>query len=164
MTHKCCSPECAKTYAEQEREKTAARIARKERQETRAKLMAMKPRSYWMARAQAAVNAWVRWRDRKLPCISCGTVKAVQWHAGHYLTRGAHPELALDPLNINKQCSQCNDHGSGRQLDHQRGILERYGQRRLEYLEGPHAPKKYTIQDLQAIEASYKQGLKGAKE
>jgi len=37
----------------------------------RERKMEVKPLSYWMKRAQAAFNAWVRERDAGQPCISC---------------------------------------------------------------------------------------------
>lgn len=58
---------------------------------------------------KTVVQKFVRLRDKGLPCISCGTTKDVQYCAGHYKTAGGHPELALEPLNINLQCNRnCN--------------------------------------------------------
>lgn len=116
-----------------------------------------------MKEAQAAVNAYVRERDRDLPCISCGRFHQGQWHAGHYLSRGAHPELALDERNLAKQCQPCNTHLSGNQLEYRKGLIARYGIDHVEWLEGPHEAKKYTIDDLKAIRDEYKQKLKAIK-
>ena len=155
-----CSMECAIGYANRITEKKNRERELEDRRELKARKEKLKTLSDHAKDAQKAVNAYVRARDEGLPCITCGTTNPIQWHAGHYLTRGAHPELALDPMNINRQCSQCNDHGSGRQLDHRKGILDRYGQSRLDYLEAPHPPKRYRIEDYKAITAEFKQKLK----
>ncbi|MCM4701217.1 recombination protein NinG, partial [Escherichia coli] len=59
-------------------EKAAEKKRRREEQKQKDKLkiqkLALKPRSYWIKQAQQAVNAFIRERDRDLPCISCGTL------------------------------------------------------------------------------------------
>ena len=144
-----CSPECAQAIAKKKREKVEKAHDRQRRE-------VLKTRSDHMREAQAAVNAYVRARDAGKRCISCGCVEAKQWHAGHYLSRGAHPELALEPLNIWRQCSQCNNYLSGNQIEFRKGLIARRGSKLVEWLEGPHEAKHYTIDDLKAIKAKYK--------
>ena len=36
-------------------------------------------------------------------------------------------------------------------------LIAKIGQERVDWLEGPHEPAKYTIDDLKAIHAKYKQ-------
>lgn len=156
MTHKTCGQECAVSFVEKEKE----RNTRKERQEGLAKL---KKRSDWMKEAQASLNAWIRLvRDRDLPCISCGRHHEGQFHAGHFLSRGSHPHLALLEINLAKQCQPCNVHLSGNQLAYRRGLIERVGLLAVELLESDMTPRKYTIDDLKAIKSHYKQLLKEA--
>ena len=83
-----------------------------------------------------------------------------QWHAGHYLSRGAHPELALEPLNIWRQCAPCNTHLSGNQIEFRKGLIARQGVALVEWLEGPHEPKHYAIEDYNAIKAAFVAKLK----
>lgn len=154
------TPECALAIARKKREvseRQAAKAARKANREAKEKL---KTRSDWMREAQAAVNAYVRERDRDLPCISCGRMHQGQWHAGHYLSRGAHPELALEPLNIHKQCAPCNNHLSGNQVKYRLGLIARLGVEVVEWLEGPHEPRRYTIDELKAIRDEYRTRLR----
>jgi hypothetical protein len=117
-------------------------------------------RGYWLKQAQAAFNAFIRGRDEKEPCISCGRHHSGQYHAGHYRTVGAHPELRFDELNCHKQCSVCNNHLSGNLLEYRIALIKKIGQDSVEILEGPHDPKKYSIDDLKAIAKEYKQKLK----
>ena len=143
-----CGIECAKAIARKKREKI-------EKAADRAKRESLKSRADWMREAQAAVNAYVRARDAGKPCISCGRMHEGQWHAGHYLSRGAHPELALEPLNIWRQCAPCNTYLSGNQIEFRKGLIERRGAKLVDWLEGPHEPKHYTIDDLKAIKEKY---------
>jgi hypothetical protein len=76
---------------------------------------------------------------------------------------GSHPELRFDTDNCHRQLKECNG-GSGRFSKHGRvvsegyrqGIIERIGIERVERLEGPHEPKKYTIDELQALIKTYR--------
>ena len=154
------TPECAIAIAKAKKEREAKeseKVARKAVSEAR---KAIKTLSEWRKDAQAVVNRYVRLRDANLPCISCGRFHQGQWHAGHYLSRGAHPELALDERNIHKQCQPCNTHLSGNQINYRKGLIERCGQDLVDWLEGPHDPNKYTIADLQGIIADYKSKIK----
>ena len=113
--------------------------------------------------AQAAFNAWIRHRDDKLPCISCQRHHTGQYHAGHYRAVGSNPALRFEPLNVHKQCSVCNNHKSGNLTEYRINLLKRIGQQALDWLEGPHDAKKYTIEDLRQIRDEYRLKLRQAK-
>lgn len=158
----CLSYACQVAYAEKIVAKSAEKREQQERQAIRVRREKLKTRSDWMREAQSAVNALRRAEDeaKGYACISCGTANPVQWHAGHYLSRGAHPELALEPRNIHRQCSQCNDYLSGNQIEMRKGIVARYGAAEAEWLEGPHEPKHYSIDDLKQIRDEAKADLR----
>lgn len=126
----------------------------------RERRMAVKPLSYWMKRAQSAFNAWVRARDAGQPCISCGRIHQGQNHAGHYRPAGSNPELRFEPDNCHLQCAPCNSHLSGNLTAYRQALIAKIGLKRVEFLEGPHEPKRYRKEDYQAIEAEYKAKLK----
>lgn len=149
-----CSFDCSVIYGlkvlaknQEAKRKEAARAHRE------AKAQA-KPRSQWMKEAQAAFNRWVRLRDADRPCISCGAVVA-KWDAGHYRSVGSNPALRFEPLNCHKQCAQCNQHKSGNAVEYRIGLVSRIGLLKVEWLEGPQLPKKYTIDELQQIKAHF---------
>lgn len=144
-----CDPQCAYLYAQEKREK-------KERADHRSAKEKLKTRAQWMRETQAAFNSWVRQRDAAEPCISCGRHHEGQYHAGHYLSRGAHPELAFEPLNCHKQCAPCNTHLSGNQARFRQALIAKIGIDAVEWLEGPHEPKKYSIDELKEIKARYR--------
>ena len=144
-----CSPICA---IEQGR-KVSDNIDRKQTRERKEKL---KTRQEWAAEAQAAFNAWVRERDKGLPCISCGKSSGCKVNAGHYLSRGARPELRYEPLNCHLQCEKCNSWLSGNAVMYRAALIRKIGLASVEWLEGPHDPKRYTIDDLKEIKQHYK--------
>lgn len=152
-----CSPRCARQKVKAD--KAAERQKIKERKEK------VKTRSQWLAEAQQAVNAWVRWRDRALGCISCRkpATADVQWHAGHYRSRGSAKHLALDERNIHKQCATCNNILSGNLLRYRKGLIKRIGLKAVEALESDHEPRKYTIDDLREKRDHYRRKLREAK-
>ena len=147
------SIECAIRIAKAKREK-------EERREWRKRKMAAKPLSWWKAKAQAAVNAYVRERDKADVCISCGRWHDGQWHAGHYLSVGSRPELRFDPDNIHKQCRPCNEMKSGNIAEYRPRLIAKIGLDRVEALEGPHPAAHFTREDCQRIEAEFKAKLK----
>lgn len=136
--------------------------ARNAAKRDRERKMEVKPLSYWMKRAQAAVNAYIRARDAGKPCISCGKPDdgSHQRHASHYRSVGGHPELRFCELNIWASCSVCNNYLSGNLVPFRAALVAKIGLDKVEFLEGPHEPKRYRKEDYQAIEAEYKAKLK----
>jgi hypothetical protein len=143
-----CGIHCAITH-------TQTVKAKKEAKATREAKAAIKPRSKWMAEAQAAFNKWVRLRDADRPCISCGRNHTGKYDAGHYRSVGSNPSLRFEPLNNHKQCVPCNQHKSGNVVEYRIGLIARIGADAVSWLEGHHEPKHYSIDDLKAIKARY---------
>lgn len=143
-----CSVECAYKVARINGTKAKAAKYRSDKKR-------MKSRADWLKEAQAAVNRYVRLRDAGKPCISCGRHHQGQYHAGHYRSVGSSPELRFELLNINSQCAPCNNHLSGNIVEYRKGLIEKIGVKMVEWLEGPHAAAKYTIEQLEEIKAEY---------
>jgi hypothetical protein len=154
----------AKDKATAKAQRQAAIDARKkDAADTRARRIALKSRRDWMAEAQKAFNAWVRVRDAALPCVSCGRHHEGQYHAGHYLTVGARPELRFTPNNVHKQCSACNTHLHGNLILYRVELVKRIGLAAVEALEGPHEPAKYTVDELRQIRDTYRAKARSLK-
>jgi hypothetical protein len=152
-----CSPACAILDAPKNQEKARKALADVGRKELQAAKERIKPKSQYMREAQAAFNAYVRARDAGQPCISCGTTANVQYCAGHYRTVGSCPELRFEPHNVHLQCNKnCNLEKSGNIVAYRPRLLEKIGAEMLAWIEGPHEPKRYTIEDLKAITAEYR--------
>lgn len=161
----CGEIECAIAHSKSEKGQATARKALSElgRKELRASKDRIKTKGQYMREAQAAFNAWVRARDASQPCISCGRHHEGKYDAGHYRTVGSNPALRFEPLNCHKQCVPCNQHKSGDIVNYRISLVLRIGQDKVDWLEGPHEPRRYTIDDLKAIRADYKARLKQLK-
>lgn len=162
----CCIAHAIE-FAREKSQRLAARKAKQDSQESsrahKARVMDVKPLSYWMKRAQSAFNAWVRERDKDQPCISCGRHHQGQYHAGHFRPAGSNPEIRFEPDNCHKQCAPCNSHLSGNLTAYRPALIAKIGLARVEWLESHHEPKRYRKEDYQAIEAEYKKKLKELK-
>lgn len=155
-----CGIECSIAIANKKRALKQAKERTAERKETKAKREKLKSRADWAKEAQAAFNRWVRLRDAGKPCISCGRHHTGQIHAGHFLSRGARPELAYEPLNCHAQCAPCNTHLSGNIALYRRNLVQLIGPDKVEWLEGPHEPKHFSVDDLRAIRDDYRDKCK----
>jgi hypothetical protein len=138
------------------REKARKAIADLGRKEIRAAKERIKPKGLYMKEAQTAFNAWVRERDAALPCISCGRHHQGKYDAGHYRTVGSNPALRFEPLNCHRQCSPCNTQLSGNIVNYRIALVRRIGAEAVDWLEGPHEPKKYTVEELKVMTADYR--------
>ncbi len=156
----CPAPKCAIAHG---RKMVADEAAKERRKDTRARKERIKSLTELLNEAQRACNEWIRWRDRHEPCVSCGRTQAGQWHAGHYRSRKAAPELRFHPLNVHKQCAQCNTHDSGAVVEYRIELRHRIGDDALEWLEGPHALQRLTREDALEIKAYYKERLRKEK-
>jgi len=156
LGQKVCGWACGLAIAPANQERVRKAIAEIGRKELRAAKEKVKARSQYMKETQTAFNAWIRQRDLGLPCVSCGRHHNGQWHAGHYRTVGGNPELRFEPLNVWRQCAPCNNHKSGDIVNYRIELVKRIGADRVEWLEGPHEAKKYTIEELKAMTAEYR--------
>ncbi len=160
-----CSPECGWEIARLRLHKKKFREFQAERRVTKEKLKGMMTRSDWIKKAQKAFNAFIRARDKDKPCICCDRqlrgldgkfTTGGGFDCGHYRSIGSAPQHRYNPDNAAAQKKQCNRYGAGRAVDYRIGLIKRIGLARVEALENDNAPKKYTIEQLQAIEAEYK--------
>jgi len=143
-----CNLNCAIASS---REKAIVEAARIEAKRIRERKVELKPRSKWLAEAQAAVNQYVRLVDQALPCISCGRYHQGQYHAGHYRSIGSMPSLRFNVHNIHKQCSACNNNLSGNLIAYRVNLIKKIGIDRVEWLEGPHPVRSFDIIYLRRV-------------
>ncbi len=149
-----CSPHCALKLVRSDKEKAL-------KKDTRERKKKLKTKTDYANEAQTACNAYIRERDKNLGCISCGTTKPVQYCAGHYKTRGGHPELRFHPFNLNKQCNQyCNLQLSGNISNYRPELIKKIGISQVQWLESKHEIQNLTIEDLIEIRQYYKEQLK----
>lgn len=170
-----CSPEHGAILAMEEREKEKVKAEAKrikaqheaekaDRQRLAEKRQQVKPLSYFIKQAQQAFNEFIRYRDRHLPCISCGRHHDGQYHAGHFRTTGANPELRFNEDNCHRQCAPCNNHLSGNLTAYRPALISKIGQSRFDALMGPHELPKWTREDYIRIRDEYRAKLKAMKQ
>ncbi|HWT68112.1 MAG TPA: recombination protein NinG [Pseudomonas sp.] len=154
----CGEIKCAIAHGQSEKGQKTARKALADvgRREIKVRKEKLKTRADHLKDTQRAFNAWVRLRDAKLPCVSCGRHHQGKYDAGHYRTVGSNPALRFEPLNCHRQCSPCNTRLSGNIVNYRIELVKRIGAELVEWLEGPHEAKRYTIEDLKAITAEYR--------
>ncbi|WP_223535319.1 recombination protein NinG [Pseudomonas sp. GL-B-16] len=167
-----CNYACGLAIKDVNREKARKAIDQRERREIKVRKEKLKGRAEHLREAQAAVNEFVRLRDAHLPCISCDSmpsdhdlITGSRWDAGHYRSVGACPELRFEPLNIHRQCVKCNRNLSGNAVEYRIRLVKRIGADKVDWLEGPHSARKYTIDEIKTIKADYRaltRELKGA--
>ncbi len=150
-----CSPKCGLAIKDVNQEKARKSLAQVQRREIKVRKEKLKSRAEHLKDTQIAFNAWVRERDAELPCISCGRHHQGKYDAGHYRTVGSNPALRFEPLNCHRQCSPCNTHKSGDIVNYRIELVKRIGADKVDWLEGAHEPKRYTIEDLKNIKADY---------
>jgi len=117
-------------------------------------------RSFQIKKAQTLFNRYIRCRDDGDACISCNRLHDGQFHAGHYRSVGANPELRFNERNCHLQCAPCNNHLSGNIVDYRMGLVRKLGVQEVEYLEGEHERPKLSITDIKAIQEKYKVKIK----
>ena len=154
----CGEIECAIAHGQSEKGQASARkaLADVARREIKVRKEKLKSRADHLKDTQIAFNAWVRARDAELPCISCGRHHQGKYDAGHYRTVGSNPALRFEPLNCHRQCSPCNTQLSGNIVNYRIELVKRIGAEAVEWLEGPHEAKKYTVEELKAMTAEYR--------
>lgn len=182
-----CCPEHGAILAMEEREKEKVKAAAKRikeqkeaekagRKHRKERLAELRPAGYYKAQAQQAFNAYIRARDAGLPCISCGETNPPdlhggQWDCGHFKTVGANPELRFEERNAHKQCKSCNA-GAGKYTtkeatvaqQYEAGLVARYGQEYVDWLNGPHEMTNYRREDFIRIRDEYRAKLKALKQ
>ncbi|MFJ3117842.1 recombination protein NinG [Pseudomonas protegens] len=165
-----CSPACAILDAPRNLDRAKAALDRVERRAIAVRKEKLKSRADHLREAQAAVNEYVRLRDAHLPCISCDStpndsdlMTGSRWDAGHYRSVGACPELRFEPMNIHRQCVKCNRNLSGNAVEYRIRLVQRIGAEKVAWLEGLHAPCKYTVEEIKAIKAKFRAMIRELK-
>lgn len=143
-----CSVDHAYMFGIENKEKGRKKLAAKRKQEKQAKAKVEREkiaqrkkelltRTQWFNKLQSLVNQYVtKVRDVNQKCCTCSKATFTSsFDAGHFLTRGARPDVRFELTNIHKQCVACNQYNSGRPKEYAEFITRRYGAKHLEWLE-----------------------------
>ncbi len=169
-TQKVCCMACARAMAKDPKlQKVAAKaITRQKRQDLQERREKLKTKGEHLREAQQAFNAYIRERDRLAGYACISSDRPLDWNgnavdAGHYRSTGAAPHLRFDENNCHAQSKHDNRYLSGNVADYRLGLIQRIGLAAVEALEADQEPRRYTIEDLQAIKALYRQKLRDLK-
>ena len=156
-----CNYTCGLAIKDVNQEKALKSLALVERREIKVRKEKLKSRSDHMREAQQAFNAYIRARDRSAgrACISSG--RPLDWSgnqtdAGHYRSVGSAPHLRFDERNCHAQSKQDNRFLSGNAVDYRIGLIARIGQEAVDALESDQSVRKYTVDEIKAIKATYR--------
>lgn len=137
-----CSRECRFEYcfpkAKKNLNKSRTQKKKKQREE-------LKTLSEWKADLQRLINWIVRKIDEDKPCIARPNSNGLMT-AGHLYSVGSYPALRYHLWNIHKQSTHSNSHLSGDTSAYRQGIIIRYGESKLEYIDSLRA--KYPVLKL----------------
>jgi len=149
----CLESECVRVWVESEKTKQW----KKTKAKMKADLMTL---SDYMKIAQQVFNKYIRERDKNKLCVSCEKPLGAKFDAGHYYST-KHKSVTFDEDNVHGQCVTCNQHKHGNLLNYQIGIAKRIGgDKVLELHVKAHETKKWTIEEIKEIIATYKQKIK----
>lgn len=158
--------ECKDPWIAKQLAKQAAAREKKDRAEFKERKAKLKRIPDLIKEAQTVFNKWIRTRDEKEPCISCGAPPPdlsglhAGRDAGHYRSTGSASHLRFHEDNCHAQCVKCNQWRSGNAVDYRIGLVARIGLPRVEALEASNDPRKWERDELIAIRATYTAKLK----
>lgn len=161
----CCTG-CEIVLAKDHIAKAQNDRAKAERKADKAKLLELKPKKWWIAKAKTAFHAVVRAKAEGKECASCDTIllklgrTGGDYDAGHFRPVGLAKHLEFDPRNVWGQCKRCNDHLRGNFQEYERRLRLRKGDAFVDELLADNEPRHLKISDYQEIEARYKAELK----
>lgn len=102
-------------------------------------------------KAQRVFNAWIRQRDKDLPCLACRK-KSDKMDASHYASQGSSGYLRYHPENVNNTCYSCNRFKHGNLISYREGLVDKIGEERVVWLEKNRKKiHKYTREQLNEI-------------
>jgi hypothetical protein len=151
---KCCTAECTRKHAESKQKQKEERKTYNKAQERKNKLEL----------ARIAFNAFIRERDKNKPCICCGETLGENFQAGHYYSGGGHSSVIFDEDNVHAQKWTCNNEKAGNNTAYGVRLEKKLGKTGFELLRArAYDPKKWEIEELDAIIYLYRQKLKELK-
>lgn len=166
-TQKVCSPAHAIEWGIQQTAKREQKKVNEYKKELRAEKREAKEKlktySQRVNEVKVIFQRYIRMRDAKLPCISCGATTSSVWDAGHYKKAELYSGVIFNELNTNKQCGKCNRYLGGNELNYRVGLIAKIGIERVLELEGlaeSTRVKKYSDLELLEIRTRYAHKIK----
>ena len=146
-------------------EKQQKELRKAERKATRLKKQSLETRYTILNKAQKAVNAYGRERDKSEPCINCGLPVDSDGNnsdAAHDFSRGGHSSMRFDLRNIHKSCKKCNKYQEKWIHKYRENLIRKIGLKQFEKLDADRRyydthQRKFSKEYLRRIERIFKQ-------
>jgi hypothetical protein len=119
-----CGYKCAIEHSKNLKQQKDQREWKEQRAILKEKLKTL---GQYEADAKKSFQKYVRMRDEKRPCISCGIENTELWDGGHYKKAEIYSGVIFDENNCHKQCRKCNRFLGGNELNYRSGLIQRYG-------------------------------------
>jgi hypothetical protein len=154
--------DCAIDYAKELEQKKVSRENSQYKKEIKLK---HKTWSSYVKDVEVVFNAFIRKRDKSMPCISCdalaGTYKLT---AGHFWPT-TYQFLRFDEDNVHSQCwFNCNKNKHGNVNEYRIRLIKKIGLERVEYLDdNRHRKLDLSIPELIELKCIYKEKLRKLK-
>lgn len=156
------STDLGKLEIEKARIKGKKQVENKKKKERAELKESLKSISKIISEIKPIFQKYIRFRDKDLPCISCGTFTANEFHGGHFKKAEIYSGVIFDERNCHKQCKKCNVFLGGNEGNYRVNLVKRFSEKYLQELED-YANKtknyKYTREELQQIKEKYKQKI-----
>lgn len=154
----CSNVHCVLEFAKLNKHK-------KEKRELKAMRERVKSISHWRRDLQQVFNQFIRLRDAKKGCVSCGKPLLAKYDAGHFYSVGSYPNLRFTETNCFGQCVECNQHKHGNLLEYRERILQRITQDELdELVRRKDLPLRLTLPEIKEQIQHYKNKIKQMKQ
>lgn len=115
---------------------------------------------------QVTFNTYIRVRDERKGCISCGTSLLNRKHdAGHFYSVGGYPNVRFDEMNVHGQCVPCNQHKHSNTHEYSERLPLRIGATEFELLKdrARSVVSKLSIPEIKDLIITYKLKIKQLK-
>jgi hypothetical protein len=155
------SRECASLYAlgKSRQAKTKA-----ERKLYRERKQAIKPKSTLMQEADKAFQAYIRYRDKDLPCINTGQYIAWddnQSDAAHFISKAANTAMRYDLRNCHKSTKASNAMQEKYIHDYRNNLFKRLGEERFAKFEADRQywathQRKFSVEYLERVKRIFR--------
>lgn len=165
---KWCSTECALAIVKENNTKEKKQKELQRKRADRERKANTKTKGEHMREAQAAFNAYIRYRDKDLPCINTGLF--VDWDgnnsdAAHFISRSACSALRFDLRNVHKSTKASNKMQDKYIHDYKVYLKDRIGPKRYKELMQDFQyyrvhQRKFDIEYLQRIKRIFRKKLR----
>lgn len=150
----CFEPNCVAEWINETKQKQW----KKRKEKMRIDLMTIQD---YIKLAQQLVNKYINLRDKGLVCISCDKPITGRVNASHFWNANNHYNVRFNEDNIHSSCINCNQFLSGNLLEYRKRLILKIGIEKFEKLESEaKKTRKFTVQELKEIIATYKQKIK----